>query len=356
MSSSIRRLLQNIYSVVSYPSGRRRPAGGPPAPAGDRRGGQREVPDHDARRPDRPRAADRRTAAADREGPHGLHGVDEGERRVHRDAGARRPEPVEGRARQQQPARGDGRAVRRGQGVHGRLLPARRRERGARRRTGAPDPRRADPRPRPRDPAGGVRGPGRRVSRPGAVDEGLWRELAPQTLARLVRTYGGGQFDLCEDAVQDALLDAQRQWADGVPDDPQAWLVTTARRRYVDRVRSDARRREREDRVAMLEAPLGHGRARGDESAQSDDALLLLLLCCHPELPRSGQVALTLRAVAGLTTAQIATVYQVPEATIAQRITRAKRRVSQLSLPPLPPAPTAERITAVLDVLYVMFT
>src|SRR3954447_13585848 len=324
--------------------------GWPPGRAAHRRGGRREVRDHDARGPGRAGAADRRAAAADREGPHGLHGVDEGERGVHRHPGAGRPEPVEGRARQRRPARGDGRAVRRGQGVHGRLLPARRRERGARRRTGAPDPRRADPRPRPRDPAGGVRGPGRRVSRPGAVDEGLWRELAPQTLARLVRSYGGGQFDLCEDAVQDALLDAQRQWATRRPDDPQAWLVTTARRRYVDRVRSDVRRREREDRVVMLEAPLGH------DPAQSDDTLLLLLLCCHPELPRSGQVALTLRAVAGLTTAQIANAYQLPESAIAQRITRAKRRLVDADRGFPRPDHVDERLGPVLDVLYVMLT
>jgi RNA polymerase sigma factor (sigma-70 family) len=188
------------------------------------------------------------------------------------------------------------------------------------------------------------------VTGPDAVDEGLWRELAPQTLARLVRTYGGGQFDLCEDAVQDALLDAQRQWATQRPDDPQAWLVTAARRRYVDRVRSDVRRREREDRVVMLEAPLGH------DPAQGDDTLLLLLLCCHPELPRSGQVALTLRAVAGLTTAQIANAYQLPESAIAQRITRAKRRLADADRGFPRPDHVDERLGPVLDVLYVMFT
>ena len=188
------------------------------------------------------------------------------------------------------------------------------------------------------------------MSPPGAVDEGLWRELAPQTLARLVRTYGSGQFDLCEDAVQEALLDAQRQWATGPPDDPRAWLVTAARRRYVDRVRSDRRRRERENRVAMLEAPLDC------RPAQSDDALLLLLLCCHPELPRSGQVALTLRAVAGLTTAQIANAYQLPEPAIAQRITRAKRRLVDADRVFPRPDHVEERLAPVLDVLYVMFT
>ncbi|PRY41363.1 RNA polymerase sigma factor [Umezawaea tangerina] len=180
--------------------------------------------------------------------------------------------------------------------------------------------------------------------------EDLWRELARQVLARLLRAYGSARFDRCEDAVQEALLQAHRQWPVRVPDDPLGWLTVTARRRYADQARSDARRRDREARTALLDPPVEA------EAVRTDDSLLVLLLCCHPALPRSGQVALTLRAVAGLTTAQIATVHQVPEATIAQRITRAKRRVSQLGLPLPPPVPTPERITAVLDVLYVMFT
>ncbi|WNV84681.1 DUF6596 domain-containing protein [Umezawaea sp. Da 62-37] len=181
------------------------------------------------------------------------------------------------------------------------------------------------------------------------VGEGLWRELARQVLARLLRAYGSARFDRCEDAVQEALLDAHRQWPARFPDDPLGWLTVTARRRYADHARSDARRRQRETRTASLH-PVE------PEVVQSDDSLLVLQLCCHPDLPRSGQVALTLRAVAGLTTAQIATVYQVPEATIAQRITRAKRRVSRLSRPLPPPGHAGERVTAVLDVLYVMFT
>ena len=181
-------------------------------------------------------------------------------------------------------------------------------------------------------------------------DEGLWRELAPQTLATLVRLYGADRFELCEDAVQDALLDAHRQWGARPPIDPRAWLVTTARRRYVDRVRSDQRRRDREVRVALLEEPLVHG------VRESDDALLLLQLCCHPALPKSGQVALTLRAVAGLTTAQIANTYQLPEATISQRITRAKRRLAQAHAAFPRPEHPDERLAPVLDVLYVMFT
>ncbi|MGY1740093.1 MULTISPECIES: RNA polymerase sigma factor [unclassified Blastococcus] len=180
-------------------------------------------------------------------------------------------------------------------------------------------------------------------------DEGLWRELAPQTLARLLRTYGRDQFDLCEDAVQEALLDAHRQWAAEPPGDPRAWLVATARRRYVDRVRSDVRRRDREEREARLAAPLQTA------AQQSDDALLLLRLCCSPDLPRPQQVALTLRAVAGLSTAQIANAYQLPEATIAQRITRAKRRLAEGGALHRPAAP-GDRLGPVLDVLYVMST
>lgn len=110
-----------------------------------------------------------------------------------------------------------------------------------------------------------------------------------------------------------------------MPADPLGWLVTAARRRYIDLVRSDHRRREREAREALLALPL-----TGAESSAVDDSLLLLQLCCHPALPRSAQVALTLRAVAGLSTAQIANVYQLPEATVAQRITRAKRRIAEL--------------------------
>jgi RNA polymerase sigma factor (sigma-70 family) len=187
------------------------------------------------------------------------------------------------------------------------------------------------------------------VTESASLSEGLWRDLAPQVLARLLRRHGSGQFDLCEDAVQDALLDAHRQWPTQFPDEPLAWLTATARRRYVDRTRSDTRRRDREARAALLQSPLTQ------EALQSDDSLLLLQLCCHPDLPRSGQVALTLRAVAGLSTEQIANAYQVPESTIAQRITRAKRRISNVGRLPRP-AHADERVVAVLDVLYVMFT
>ncbi|KHL16038.1 RNA polymerase sigma factor (sigma-70 family) [Mumia flava] len=180
--------------------------------------------------------------------------------------------------------------------------------------------------------------------------EGPWRELAPRALAGLVRRYGGDQFEACEDAVQDALVEAHRRWASQPPDDPAGWLSTVARRRYVDRVRSDRRRRDRESREAMLRVPVA---APG---GASDDSLLLLQLCCHPALTRTAQVTLTLRAVAGLTTQQIANVYQVPVASVAQRITRAKRRLTEAGADFPRPADAAERMGSVLDVLYVTLT
>lgn len=174
--------------------------------------------------------------------------------------------------------------------------------------------------------------------------------MAPRVLTRLLRTYGADQFDLCEDAVQDALLEAHQQWGANPPSDPLGWLVTTGRRRYIDRVRSDLRRRQRESKVAQLTEPLV------SRSTGVDDSLLILQLCCHPELPQAGQIALTLRAVAGLTTAQIANVYLLPEATVAQRITRAKRRLADLGREFPGPDQAEERLPAVLNVLYLMFT
>lgn len=185
------------------------------------------------------------------------------------------------------------------------------------------------------------------------VSEDLLRDLAPQVLARLVRTYGTAQFDLCDDAVQDSLLAAHRQWPDHPPADPLAWLVTTARRRCVDQIRSSSRRRHRETRDVLLAEPLNQART---EPSPADDSLLLLQLCCHPRLPRSGQVALTLRAVTGLSTAQIANVHQIPEATVAQRITRAKRQLADLGGDLPQPRDAAERVGPVLDVLHAMLT
>ncbi|MFE6055206.1 RNA polymerase sigma factor [Kitasatospora sp. NPDC056446] len=156
--------------------------------------------------------------------------------------------------------------------------------------------------------------------------EDLLRELAPQVLGVLARRHGGA-FDLCEDAVQEALLAAVRQWpADGVPANPRGWLVTVADRRLVDRVRGEIARRRREERLALAtpqSALLAPAADAPDPSA--DDSLALLFLCCHPALPVPSRIALTLRAVGGLTTAQIAAAFLVPETTMAQRISRAKQ-------------------------------
>ncbi|WP_167108868.1 sigma-70 family RNA polymerase sigma factor [Amycolatopsis granulosa] len=186
--------------------------------------------------------------------------------------------------------------------------------------------------------------------------EDLLRDLAPQVLAILMRRYGG--LDTCEDAVQEALLAAATQWAgSGVPDNPRGWLLTVATRRLTDWMRSDSARRRREDEdlmatpAARLVAPGADERGPGDE----DDTLTLLFLCCHPALSVPSQIALTLRAVGGLTTAEIAKAFFVPEATMAQRISRAKQKVKGARFA-LPPAEERdERLAAVLHVLYLMF-
>ena len=180
--------------------------------------------------------------------------------------------------------------------------------------------------------------------------EGLLRELAPQVLGTLVRRHG--QFDACEDAVQEALLAATLQWrAEGLPESPRSWLVTVASRRLVDEWRSESARRRREETAAALELA-GQG-----QPAEHDDTLTLLFLCCHPSLSVPSQLALTLRAVGGLTTAEIARAFLVPEATMAQRISRAKQRIKTAGLRfDLPPEPErAERLRVVLQVLYLVF-
>jgi RNA polymerase sigma factor (sigma-70 family) len=177
--------------------------------------------------------------------------------------------------------------------------------------------------------------------------EDLLRELAPQVLGILVRKYD--RFDACEDAVQEALLAASQQWPDaGVPDSPRSWLVTVASRRLVDEWRSESARQRREEAVAALDVGPGPTEDR-------DDTLTLLLLCCHPELSVPSQLALTLRAVGGLSTAEIAAAFLVPEATMAQRISRAKKslRDARFELPP--PAELPSRLRVVLHVLYLVF-
>ncbi|MGW4897710.1 RNA polymerase sigma factor [Kitasatospora sp. NPDC004240] len=182
------------------------------------------------------------------------------------------------------------------------------------------------------------------------VIEDLLRSLAPQVLGALVRR--SGDFCACEDAVQEALITAARYWpAHGVPDNPHGWLLRTATRRHTDLMRSEAARRRREERVAA-EPPPTPGPA-------ADDSLALLFMCCHPALTPASAIALTLRAVAGLTTAQIAAAYLVPEATMAQRISRAKQRLKTSSTVFEVPAPGAPdrpgRLRSVLHVLYLLF-
>jgi RNA polymerase sigma factor (sigma-70 family) len=188
--------------------------------------------------------------------------------------------------------------------------------------------------------------------------EGLLRELAPQVLGALTRRYG--QFGDCEDAVQEALLAAALQWPEqGVPDNPRGWLITVASRRLTDEIRGDSSRRQREAKAAALLPPeaLRALSPEDDQSSDQDDTLTLLFLCCHPALSPASQVALTLRAVGGLTTAQIARAFLVPEATMAQRISRAKQSIktagARFSMPPS--EERADRLRVVLHVLYLIF-
>jgi RNA polymerase sigma factor (sigma-70 family) len=191
-----------------------------------------------------------------------------------------------------------------------------------------------------------------------ADSEDLLRGLAPQVLGTLVRRYR--QFDACEDAVQEALLAAAVQWPDqGVPEHPYGWLLTVASRRMADEVRSEVARRRRED-TAAAQVPAGESLAPapGDEQPpEEDDTLTLLFLCCHPALSPASQLALTLRAVGGLTTAQIASAFLVPEATMAQRISRAKQSIRGSGIPfRMPPeGERADRLRVVLHVLYLIF-
>jgi RNA polymerase sigma factor (sigma-70 family) len=188
----------------------------------------------------------------------------------------------------------------------------------------------------------------------GTPDTGdLLRELAPQVLAALVRRYG--QFAACEDAVADAMLEAVTAWpARGVPESPKGWLFTVASRRLIDEVRSEHARRRREQDQAAATARLEQP---DDPGLDRDDSLTLLFLCCHPALSGPSQIALTLRAVGGLSTAQIAAAFLVPEATMAQRISRAKQAIrdsgARFELPE--PAERQARLGIVLHVLYLIF-
>jgi RNA polymerase sigma factor (sigma-70 family) len=181
-----------------------------------------------------------------------------------------------------------------------------------------------------------------------AVNERLLRELAPQVLAAVARRHG--RFDLAEDATQEALLAAAQQWSvEGVPENPRGWLVAVATRRLIDALRAEASRTKREEIAFAAEPP------SGADVPDEDDTLTLLFLCCHPALSPPSQLALTLRAVGGLTTAQIAAAFLVPEATMTQRITRAKATIAGTRFELPPDEERAARLGVVLHVLYLMF-
>jgi RNA polymerase sigma factor (sigma-70 family) len=171
------------------------------------------------------------------------------------------------------------------------------------------------------------------------VTEALIRGLAPQVLGILVRR--GTDFAAAEDAVQEALLEAHLSWPDRLPEDPKAWLITVARRKLIDAQRAEAARRRREESTLHEPVP--------GPTEQADDTLLLLFLCCHPALAPASAIALTLRAVGGLTTREIAEAFLVPEATMAQRISRAKRTIAG------EPLSAPGDVAVVLRVLYLIF-
>jgi RNA polymerase sigma factor (sigma-70 family) len=188
-----------------------------------------------------------------------------------------------------------------------------------------------------------------------AASERLLRELAPQVLGAVARRFR--DFSSAEDAVQEAMIAAFRQWPqEGIPDNPRGWLIQVASRRMADQARSEIARRERETSVAREVETIAPA-VDIESDMDSDDALILLFMCCHPALTSSSAIALTLRAVGGLTTAEIANAFLVPEATMAQRISRAKQSIKSSGVPFRLPSPQerAERLPAVLHVLYLIF-
>ena len=194
--------------------------------------------------------------------------------------------------------------------------------------------------------------------RSGVGDENLLRELAPQVLGAVIRRFR--DFSAAEDAVQEALVAAATQWpVDGVPDNPRGWLIQVASRRMTDHLRTELARRRRETLVVSQAAPDEQLAPAPDEdmAIERDDTLVLLFMCCHPALTRSSAIALTLRAVGGLTTAEIANAFLVPEATMAQRISRAKHTIKTSGVGFQMPGrrDRAERLAAVLHVLYLIF-
>ena len=187
----------------------------------------------------------------------------------------------------------------------------------------------------------------------------LLRDLTPKVLGTIVRRYR--DFAGCEDAVQEALIAAATQWPEsGVPDNPRGWLTRVATRRITDEIRSSAARRLRERLVVSLIPADEQIALAADEAGASegDDTLELLFMCCHPALSPSSQVALTLRAVGGLTTFEIARAFLVPEPTMAQRLSRAKQTIKSSGVPFEAPAAAerASRLGVVRQVLYLIFS
>jgi RNA polymerase sigma factor (sigma-70 family) len=185
--------------------------------------------------------------------------------------------------------------------------------------------------------------------------EGLLRESAPRALAAVARRFG--DFADAEDAVQEAMIDAARQWpAQGLPENATGWLVHVASRRMTDRIRSEAARRDREQAVEAGQAAVAPPGVPGG-TREADDTLLLMFMSCHPALTPASAIALTLRAVAGLTTGEIAAAFLVPEQTMAQRISRAKKTIKESGEPFAMPAAEerAERLCSVLRVIYLIF-
>jgi RNA polymerase sigma factor (sigma-70 family) len=186
-----------------------------------------------------------------------------------------------------------------------------------------------------------------RAARRGETED-LLRQAAPRALAAVVRRFG--DFADAEDAVQEALIEAARQWpAQGTPESPTGWLIAVASRRMTDKIRADSARRAREERIAVEPEP--------GPTGEADDTLALIFMCCRPELTPASAIALTLRAVGGLTTAEIAAAFLVPETTMGRRIARAKKTVEEAAEPFGLPAPAERktRLAAVLRVLYLIF-